>query len=310
VKIHTDLNHFNANRPVVTIGTFDGVHLGHQKVINRLKDFAKHHNGETVIFTFLKHPRLVTSPDETNLRLLTTLKEKINLFEKYGIDHLVVYTFDKAFSELSYNEFVEKILVNKMHTHCLVVGYDHRFGKNREGGFEYLQKCAKKFSFEIERLDVLSVNEDNVSSTKIRNALESGNIKKANHFLGYQFTLHGKVVEGKQLGRKLGFPTANIEASDKHKIIPGYGVYAVSVELQQKEYLGMLNIGTRPTFNKNADNRSIEVNIFDFEGDIYNQEITLKFVDKIRDEQKFENVDKLVEQLKIDKISAINILSE
>ncbi len=310
MKIHTDLNHFNANRPVVTIGTFDGVHLGHQKVINRLKDFAKHHNGETVIFTFLKHPRLVTSPDETNLRLLTTLKEKINLFEKYGIDHLVVYTFDKAFSELSYNEFVEKILVNKMHTHCLVVGYDHRFGKNREGGFEYLQKCAKKFSFEIERLDVLSVNEDNVSSTKIRNALESGNIKKANHFLGYQFTLHGKVVEGKQLGRKLGFPTANIEASDKHKIIPGYGVYAVSVELQQKEYLGMLNIGTRPTFNKNADNRSIEVNIFDFEGDIYNQEITLKFVDKIRDEQKFENVDKLVEQLKIDKISAINILSE
>jgi riboflavin kinase/FMN adenylyltransferase len=252
---------------------------------------------------------LVTSPDEKNLRLLTTLNEKIKLFEKYGIDHLIVYTFDKEFAELSYIEFVEKILVEKIGTHCLVIGYDHKFGKNREGGFDYLKKCAEKFAFKIERLDALLVDEDNVSSTKIRNALESGDIEKANRFLGYNFTLHGKVVEGKQVGRKLGFPTANIEASDKHKIIPGYGVYAVIVELNGSEYKGMLNIGTRPTFNNNADNRSIEVNIFDFDGDIYKKEITLRFARKIRDEQKFESVEMLIEQLKKDKENAKSILN-
>lgn len=294
---------------MVTIGTFDGVHLGHQKVILRLKDIAKKNNGETVIFTFQTHPRLVTAPDETNLRLLTTLSEKINLFEKYGIDHLIVYPFDKAFSELSYTEFVEKLLVNQIGTHSLVVGYDHKFGKNREGGFDYLQKCASKFNFEIEKLDALFVEEVNVSSTKIRDALQSGNILKANHYLGYEFTLHGTVINGKQLGRKLGFPTANIESSDRNKIIPKFGVYAVKVVVNNLNYKGMLNIGIRPTFNNNADNRSIEVNIFDFTGDIYGHEITLIFVDKIREEQKFENVDMLVTQLEKDKIAALKILS-
>jgi riboflavin kinase/FMN adenylyltransferase len=310
VKLYTNIDQFKAKMPVVTIGTFDGVHLGHQKVILRLQEFAKQHNGETVIFTFHTHPRLVTSPNENNLRLLTTLNEKINLFEKYGIDHLIIYTFDKSFSELSYSEFVEKILVEKIGTHCLVVGYDHKFGKNREGGFDYLKNCAEKFNFEIERLDVLLVDEDSVSSTKIRNALQNGEIEKANQYLGYQFTLHGKVVEGKQLGRKLGFPTANIEASDKFKIIPGYGVYAVKVEIRGSVYKGMLNIGTRPTFNNNADNRSIEVNIFDFEGDVYGNEITLQFAGKIRDEQKFESIDMLVAQLEKDKKTALKILSD
>lgn len=295
---------------MVTIGTFDGVHLGHQKVILRLQEFAKKHDGETVIFTFHTHPRVITSPNENNLRLLTTLDEKIKLFEKYGIDHLIIYTFDKSFSELSYSEFVEKLLVEKIGTHCLVVGYDHKFGKNREGGFDYLKKCAEKFKFEIERLDALLVEEDSVSSTKIRNALQNGEIEKANHYLGYQFTLNGTVVEGKQLGRKLGFPTANIETSDKNKIIPGYGVYAVKVKLNGADYNGMLNIGTRPTFNNNADNRSIEVNIFDFEGDIYGKEITLAFVGKIRDEQKFDNIEMLVNQLEKDKIEALLILAQ
>jgi len=310
VKLYTNLEFFNARKPVVTIGTFDGVHLGHQKVILRLQEFAKQHEGETVIFTFHTHPRLVTSPNETNLRLLTTLNEKIKLFEKYGIDHLIIYPFDKSFSELSYSEFVEKILVEKIGTHCLVVGYDHKFGKNREGGFDYLKNCAEKHKFEIERLDALLIDEDSVSSTKIRDALQNGEIEKANHYLGYRFMLHGTVVNGKQLGRKLGFPTANIEASDKHKIIPGYGVYAVKVELNTHVYNGMLNIGTRPTFNNNADNRSIEVNIFDFEGDIYGSEITLKFVGKIRDEQKFENIEMLVNQLEKDKITALSMLAE
>jgi riboflavin kinase/FMN adenylyltransferase len=292
---------------VVTIGTFDGVHLGHQKVITRLKEIAKKHNGENVIFTFYPHPRLVTSASETNLRLLTTLEEKSALFEKFGIDHLIVYPFNKAFSELTYTEFVKQILVEKINTRCLVFGYDHKFGKNREGGFEYLKKCAEKFNFEVEKLDVLSVDEENVSSTKIREALQSGDIKKASYYFGYNFTLCGTVVSGKQMGRKLGFPTANIETSDKHKIIPGYGVYAVKVTLNNKHYNGMLNIGTRPTFNKNADNRSIEVNIFDFADDIYKQEITIVFIDKIRDEQKFSGVEMLVEQLKKDKIKALEI---
>ena len=310
MKLHTDFKKFDARKPVVTIGTFDGVHLGHQKVISRLKEIAAKYGGETVIFTFHTHPRLVTAPDETNLRLLTTLKEKTKLFEKYGIDHLVVYPFDKKFSELSYTDFVEKILVKKMGTHCLVVGYDHKFGKNREGGFDYLKKCADKFKFNIERLDALLMDEESVSSTKIRNALQNGKIEKANHYLGYTFTLHGTVINGKKLGRKLGFPTANIQASVKHKIIPGYGVYAVKVILNKLEYSGMLNIGTRPTFNNNADNRSIEVNIFDFNEDIYSKEITLQFIEKIRDEQKFEGIEALINQLEKDKTSAIRILSK
>lgn len=310
MKLHTDLNNFHAENPVVTIGTFDGIHLGHQKVILRLNEIAKKQKGESVIFTFYPHPRLVTSPNESNLRLLTTLKEKIKLFEKFGIDHLVVYPFNKEFSELTYSEFVKQILVDKMKTNCLVVGYDHKFGKNREGGFEYLKKCATQFNFKIERLDALSVDKENVSSTKVREALQIGNIKLANHFLGYHFTLHGTVVTGKQLGRKLGFPTANIEASDKHKIIPGYGVFAVKANVNDKNYNGMLNIGTRPTFNKNADNRSIEVNIFDFTDDIYGQELTLTFIDKIRDEQKFDSIEMLVEQLKKDKKVALKILAE
>ncbi len=308
MKVHTNLKDFRVTNPVVTIGTFDGVHLGHRKVIEQLNELARKYNGESVIFTFYPHPRLITSPEETNLRLLTTLDEKITLFEKSGVDHLIVYSFDEEFAQLSYTDFVEQILVEKMKTRCLVVGYDHRFGKDREGGFEYLKNCAERFNFKVEKLDALLIDAENVSSTKIREALQSGDIEKANHYLGYRFTLHGKVIEGNQLGRKIGFPTANIEASDKNKIIPGYGVYAVKVIVNNREYNGMLNIGTRPTFNNNADNRSIEVNIFDFNDNIYNREITLVFVAKIRDEQKFAGVEKLAEQLKNDKNSALKIL--
>lgn len=308
VKIHTNLKSFKATNPVVTIGTFDGVHLGHQKVILRLKEIAKKYNGETVIFTFYPHPRLVTSADETNLRLLTTLDEKTKLFERFGIDHLVVYPFNKAFSELTYTEFVKQILVEKMNTKCLVVGYDHKFGKNREGGYEYLKTCAENYNFKVEKLDALLVDDENVSSTKIREALQSGDIKKANYYFGYEFSLFGIVISGKQVGREIGFPTANIETSDRHKIIPGYGVYAVKVIVNNQNYSGMLNIGSRPTFNNNADNRSIEVNIFNFSDNIYNHKITLVFIDKIRDEQKFVGVEMLVEQLRRDKIKALEIL--
>lgn len=308
MKIHYNLDNFKAQNPVVTIGTFDGLHQGHQMVISQLKQLAKNLNGESVIFTFYPHPRIVTSPNETTLRLLITKDEKINLFEKLGIDHLIIYPFNKAFSELSYADFVKTILVEKIGTKCLVVGYDHRFGKNREGGYDYLKKCAEKFNFDVVKMDALLVDVENVSSTGIRAALENGEIKKANRYLGYNFTLHGTVVNGKQLGRKLGFPTANIEASDKYKIIPGYGVYAVYAEIGGRKYKGMLNIGMRPTFNNNADNRSIEVNIFDFVENIYGKEITLIFIDKIRDEKKFSGIEGLVNQLKEDKIAAHNIL--
>lgn len=309
VKVHEDLKLFKAKNPVVTIGTFDGLHQGHQKVIRRLQDFATKHDGETVVFTFYPHPRLVTSPSENNLRLLTTLNEKIELFEKFGIDHLIIYPFDQTFAELTYQEFVKQILVDQINTHCLVIGYDHKFGKNREGGFEHLSKCASRYGFHIEKLDALSIEQENVSSTKIRKALQNGIIHLANEYLGYKFTLHGRVVQGEKVGRKLGFPTANIEASDKHKIIPGYGVYAVHILIDGTTYQGMLNIGIRPTFNKNADNRSIEVHIFDFNRDIYNMEITILFHGKIRNEQKFNSVQDLIKQLEIDKQQAMVLLS-
>ncbi len=308
MKIHRNLKKFKAKNPVVTIGTFDGVHLGHRIVISRLQEIASKYDGETVIFTFSPHPRLVTSPNETNLRLLTTLHEKIKLFEELGIDHLVIHPFTYEFSQLSYSDFVKNILVDQIGTYCLVVGYDHKFGKNREGGFEYLRNCAQKYKFKVEKLEALSLGNAHISSTKIRMALQEGDIAKANRFLGYKFTLEGKVIEGKRIGRKMGFPTANIESSDPHKIIPAHGVYAVNIVLNGKNYSGMLNIGTRPTFNQNADNRSIEVHIFDFEGDIYNAEIKLTFISKIRDEKKFDGIESLVNQLKKDKIAAIELL--
>jgi riboflavin kinase/FMN adenylyltransferase len=309
VKIYNDIDSFRGNKPVVTIGTFDGVHLGHQRVIERLKDIAGKQGGETVIFTFNPHPRTVTSPDKANLRLLTTLDEKKELFSKAGIDHLIIYPFTKSFAQLNYSEFVKTILIDKLKTHCLVVGYDHRFGKNREGRFEYLQESASQHNFIIEKLDPLFMDNYHISSTRIRNLLEEGDVKKANELLGYRYALHGRVVKGTRLGREIGFPTANIEASDVHKLIPGYGVYAVEIMAEGTIYKGMLNIGTRPTFNKNADKRSIEVNIFDFSGNLYHKEITLIFAGKIRNEQKFSGIKALSEQLKRDKTEALKILS-
>ncbi|MDP2890737.1 MAG: bifunctional riboflavin kinase/FAD synthetase [Bacteroidota bacterium] len=305
MKIHRNLNNFQAQNPVLTIGTFDGVHLGHRKIIGRLHDLAKTINGESVIFTFDPHPRKVVAPGETTLRLLTTLEEKIVLFEQSGIDHLIIYPFTPEFSKLTYEEFVEQVLVGQIHTKFLVVGYDHKFGKNRQGDFEFLKKCADRHEFQIEKLDVLLKNESHISSTKIREAIQEGDFETANAFLGYPFTLHGTVVEGQKLGRKIQFPTANIQASDPEKIIPGYGVYAVEITVKSQTFQGMLNIGSRPTVNNNADNRSIEVHIFDFESDIYGEPIELVFFKKLREEQKFLSIDALKEQLVKDKADTI-----
>jgi riboflavin kinase/FMN adenylyltransferase len=303
VKIHRDLENFKAKNPVVTIGTFDGVHLGHRKIISRLQELARAVDGESVIFTFDPHPRKVVAPSETNLRLLTSLDEKISLFERAGIDHLVVYPFTLEFAQLSYEQFVEQILVGKIHTKSLVVGYDHKFGKGRAGDFDLLKSCADRLGFQIEKLDVLLINESNVSSTKIREAIQLGDFETANAYLGYQFTLHGTVVEGQKIGRTINYPTANVDTSDPDKIIPGYGVYAVRVSVRSQEYRGMLNIGSRPTVNHNADHRTVEVNILDFDDDIYGEPIEVVFYHKLREEQKFASLDALKEQLAKDRVN-------
>lgn len=303
MKIHRDLENFKAKNPVVTIGTFDGVHLGHRKIISRLQELARAVDGESVIFTFDPHPRKVVAPSETNLRLLTSLDEKISLFERAGIDHLVVYPFTLEFAQLSYEQFVEQILVGKIHTKSLVVGYDHKFGKGRAGDFDLLKSCADRLGFQIEKLDVLLINESNVSSTKIREAIQLGNFETANAYLGYQFTLHGTVVEGQKIGRTINYPTANVDTSDPDKIIPGYGVYAVRISVRNQQYRGMLNIGSRPTVNHNADHRTVEVNILDFDDDIYGEPIEVVFYHKLREEQKFASLDALKEQLAKDRVN-------
>lgn len=306
MKIHRNLKDFKANNPVVTIGTFDGVHLGHRKIISRLHDLAASIQGESVIFTFDPHPRKVVAASETNLRLLTSLDEKIALFEQSGIDHLIVYPFTPGFAQLSYEEFVEQILVGQIHTKSLVVGYDHKFGKGRQGDFDLLKSCADRLGFQIEKLDVLLMNESHISSTKIREAIQSGDFETANAFLGYRFSLHGTVVEGQKIGRTINYPTANIDTSDPDKIIPGYGVYAVTITVRNREYLGMLNIGSRPTVNHNADHRTVEVNILDFDEDIYGEPIKAVFYHKLREEQKFASLDALKGQLANDKINTIS----
>ncbi|MGQ1908802.1 bifunctional riboflavin kinase/FAD synthetase [Marinifilum sp. RC60d5] len=308
MKIYTDLKDFSAINPVVTIGTFDGVHLGHRKVIRRLQELAHKVKGETVIFTFYPHPRLVLNKENNGLRLINTLEEKKVLLEAAGIDHLVVYPFTKEFSQLSYIEFVEQILVKQLGMKYLVVGYDHRFGHNREGKYEDLKVFADQLNFKIERQDVLNMDAINVSSTKVRTAISEGDIKMANKYLGYRFFIKGDVIDGKKLGRTLGFPTANIDPQESYKLVPKDGVYAVKVDVDDTRYLGMLNIGVRPTVNNQLDNRSIEVHILDFDQDIYYKNITIRFYQRIRNEQFFKSIDELKEQLAKDKESVIELL--
>lgn len=307
MEIYQDIDGFHVQNPVVTIGSFDGVHLGHLEIIRRLHAIALRNQGESVVFTFYPHPRLVLFPEEKNLRLLTTLDEKKELLEKAGVQHLIVYPFTEAFSRLNYAEFVRDILIGKLRIKTLVVGYDHKFGKNREGSFELLQELSSIHHFTVEKLDVLLIDNINISSTRIRNALQKGEVEQANRYLGYRFRLHGTVIEGEKLGRRIQFPTANIQASDPHKIIPAYGVYAVYVSFEGKRYPGMMNIGTRPTVT-NADNRSIEVHLIGFEGDLYRKSLEMEFVQKIREEQKFRSIEELKSQLTRDRETVLALL--
>ncbi|MCR9082415.1 MAG: bifunctional riboflavin kinase/FAD synthetase [Cyclobacteriaceae bacterium] len=307
MKIYEGLSQFeNVPNPVVTSGTFDGVHLGHQKILQRIREIAKSIKGETILLTFWPHPRLVLYPKEHNLRLLSTFEEKAKLLRQFGIDHLISIPFTKEFSQLTSQEFIQSILVDKIRTKKLVIGYDHRFGKNREGSFEYLQQHSGEFGFDLEEISRQDVDEIGVSSTKIRNALESGDIITANNFLGRPYELNGLVIKGQQIGRSIGFPTANVHIPNSYKLIPKDGVYAVEASVNGSLYKAMLNIGNRPTVD--GSSKSVETHLFDFQGDLYDKQITIYLRDYLREEQKFESLEALKSQLMIDQQRAKMIL--
>ncbi len=292
--------------PVVTSGTFDGVHKGHQVILARLKETAKIHDGESIVLTFWPHPRYVIQQKASqDLRLLNTLKEKTQLLERQNIDHLIVIPFTKEFSQQTSLEFIQNIIIDKIQTKYLVIGYDHRFGRNREGSFEYLINHPQEFPFEIEEIPRQDVDNIGISSTKIRKALNEGNISIANTYLNSLYSLTGKVITGNQNGRKIDFPTANIQPDDDFKLIPVKGVYAIKVIYNNHEYLGMLNIGIRPTLN--GAQQSIEAHIFDFQEDIYSQHLQILFIAHIRKEKKFENLEALKKQLQNDKNTVLAI---
>lgn len=295
--------------PVVTTGTFDGVHLGHMTIINRLKEVAKKQNGETVLLTFFPHPRMVLQEDN-DLKLINTLQEKISLLEKAGIDHLIIHPFTREFSRLTSLEFVRDLIANKIGTKRLVIGYDHHFGRNREGSFEHLMEFGNLYGFEVEEIPAQDIDNVNVSSTKIRKALTEGDLKTANEYLTHPFSISGKVVSGAQNGRKLGYPTANIQVEEAYKLIPAFGIYAVKVQVNNQTYNGMLNIGVRPSISDADGKPTIEVNIFDFDGDIYGQDIIVQLVDRIRAEEKFPTLDDLVNQMHLDKLQSLAILEK
>lgn len=276
---------------------FDGVHLGHKSIIDELIKVGTENHLETAILTFWPHPRFVFNPNE-DLKLLNTLDEKKFLMEKYGIDTLFLKEFDEEFRNLTGEEFVRKILVDKLNIKYLIIGYDHSFGKNKSGNFELLQKLSKELDFEVEQMEAINIHENNISSTKVRNALLSGNIIEANEMLGYSYSVSGTVVHGKKIGRTIGYPTANID-TDQLKLLPKKGAYIVEVFLKNQQYKGMLSIGTNPTVN--GEKLTVEVYILDFNGDIYNEKITVAFRDFLHDEIKFECLEKLIEKLDEDK---------
>jgi riboflavin kinase/FMN adenylyltransferase len=309
MKVHYNIDEIPAiKNAIVSQGTFDGVHMAHKKIIERLKQIASIKNGESVIITFEPHPRIVLLPLDHGLQLLSTLNEKINLLEKAGVDHLIILPFTKEFSRLSSEQFIRNILVNKIKTNTLVIGYDHRFGKNREGSFEHLKNSASLYEFEVEEIPEQDIDDVAVSSTKIRQALLNNDIQTAQKYLGNSYSLEGKVIKGKQLGRTIGYPTANIEVENSYKLIPQDGVYAVWVWYNKARFGGMLNIGNNPTIKDKG--RSIEVNIFDFEKEIYTENLKIEFVNKLRNEEKFDGLDPLKNQLHLDKQNALAILNK
>jgi riboflavin kinase/FMN adenylyltransferase len=300
MKIHFGMEGLQIPQPVLTIGTFDGVHIGHQKIIDHLNKEAELIGGESVLLTFDPHPRMVLNPDSHGLKLLQTLNEKIGKLERMGLQNLIIYPFDFEFSRLSAIDFVKEILYAKLKVRKLVIGYDHQFGNKREGNIDFLKNVSKEFNFEVVEIPAWEIDEVNVSSTRVRTALLKGDILTASKFLGEPFSIQGVVTKGKQLGRTIGYPTANLSVTDPCKIIPAKGVYGVRCWLDKKEYRGMINIGSRPTVS-DEQSTHLEVHLFDFNSDIYGATIVVEFIARIRDEQKFPSLDDLVKQLKSDE---------
>lgn len=308
MKIYQGLEAFTGvKKPVLTIGTFDGVHIGHKKILEQLIQTATKGGGEAVVLTFSPHPRQVLFPDDEDLFLLNTIDEKVKLLAECGVKHLIIHPFTRKFSRIPYTEFVRDVLVGEIKVQKLIIGYNHQFGRNREGTFANLKSLSSIYGFELERIPAQILNKAEISSTKIRKALLKGDLITANKFLGYTYSFEGVVVKGKGMGKKLGYPTANILCIEKSKLIPANGIYAVRVEWKKKMYNGMMSIGTNPTVG--GGKRTLEVNIFDFNKDIYGENIRIFFVEKLRDEKKFESLELLVKAIDKDKVKSLKILA-
>lgn len=316
MRIFRSIEEFASKGPgksVITQGTFDGVHLGHRKILERMREMADKQHAQSVLLTFDPHPRIVLYGKKEDLHLLSTLEEKEEMLKQAGLQNLIIHKFTKELAQLSPSEFVNSILVEKLHAHTIVTGHDHRFGKNREGSAEDLKYWGRLLGFGIEEIEPFMLEGITISSTKIRQAIAAGNVDVANTFLGYNYSLTAKVIEGKKLGAKLGYPTANLEVPshngsyDYKKLIPADGIYAVYVGYEGKSYKGMLNIGMNPTIE--GKGRSIEVHIFDFNENIYNKTIGVEFIKRTRDEAKFSSLEELKAALDIDKRTVLGILS-
>lgn len=308
LKIFHSINDFSSpKKTILTLGTFDGVHIGHKKILEKITQNTENEKYESLVLTFFPHPRMILQ-EESAIKLLNTITEKIDLLEKTGIENLVIHPFDESFSRLTAEEFVREILVEQFHIQKIIIGHDHRFGRNRTANIDDLIDFGKKYGFEVEQISAQEINEISVSSTKIRNALEEGDIVLANKYLGYDYFLTGTIIKGKQLGRTIGFPTANLKIEENYKLIPRNGVYIVSSIINNKTVFGMMNIGFNPTVD--GENQTIEIHFFDFEADLYHQKITVSLLHRIRSEQKFDSVVLLKEQLEKDRNYAKTFLSK
>ena len=324
MKIYHQLSEFKKlDNAVVTIGTFDGVHFGHQKIVKRLCELAKAKGGESVILTFFPHPRMIIDPENQDLKLINTISEKAEILEKLGVDHLIITPFTRDFSNLSPGEYIKNILIETIGTKHIIVGYDHRFGKDRKGGMAELVAFAETFEYTIEEIPEQDINDVAVSSTKIRNAVLEGDVALAATYLGYNFSINGPVIKGDKIGRTIGFPTANIFVEETYKLIPSDGIYAVTVEMDSETevknspntssskpstFFGMAYIGQRPTIN--GMTRNIEVNIFDFDREIYGQNIKMNFLKFLRHDVKFNGLAELTSQLHQDKLDALAFFNQ
>lgn len=307
--IHEGYENLNLVTPVATLGIFDGVHRGHRTLLDRVVQKAKEEKSESAVITFSPHPRLVLEQNNKNLSFLTTIEEKKILLAKAGVDHLIVIKFTPEFSNIPACDFLKDILVGEIGTKYLVIGHDHHFGRRGDGDFNTIKQCAKDLDLTVEQVEGYHTEDGMISSSLIRGAILNGNIEKANNWLGYSYSVSGQIIEGRKLGRKIGFPTANIKPYSEHKLIPANGVYAVEVQLDKKVLPGMLSIGSNPTVNTDINFRSIEVHILNFDEDIYGRNITVIFRKRLRDEKKFGNIQELAEQMELDKQETLRLLT-